>query len=77
MRKLAVTFAAAAAILLVGTPAWKADAETWRGAGNVSSAAQNFTPIEPAACRGWGGQCRPGWHLRCGPLGRCRCVPCW
>jgi hypothetical protein len=42
----------------------------------LQSAAQNFSPIHRAACRGWGPWCGPGWVRRCGPWG-CRCVPCW
>jgi hypothetical protein len=43
MRKLSVAFTAAAAILLVGSLAWKADAQTSRGATNIPVQSQNFT----------------------------------
>ncbi len=76
MRKLTVIFAATVAMLFAGSMLWNAEAATWQGAGCISTAAQNFTPIEQAACRGWG-RCPPGRHWRCGPYGRCRCVPCW
>jgi hypothetical protein len=44
----------AIAVLFAASAALTADAQTSRGANNVATAAQNFTPIEPAACRGWG-----------------------
>ena len=68
MRKLTRTLAIA--LLLAGSAALTADAQTSRGAGSISSAAQNFTPIEQVACRGWGPYCRPGftWSVRTVPL---------
>jgi hypothetical protein len=78
MRKLAVALTAAAAILFAGTLAWKAEAETWRGAKDIANTAQNFTPIQQAACGGWGPHCRPGRQWVCGPYGRrCWCARCW
>jgi hypothetical protein len=56
MRK--VTLSLAIAVLFAASAALTADAQTSRGANNVATAAQNFTPIEPAACRGWGPYCR-------------------
>ena len=50
MRKLMVTFIATAAILLAGSIAFKADAQISRGAATIPAQAQNFTPIEKAAC---------------------------
>jgi hypothetical protein len=52
MRK--ATLSLAIAVLFAASAALTADAQTSRGANNVGAAAQNFTPIEPAACRGWG-----------------------
>jgi len=49
MRKVTLTFALALAF--AGSAAFTADAQTSRGANNIGSAAQNFTPVEPAACR--------------------------
>jgi hypothetical protein len=71
MRKLKVTFIATAAILLAGSLAFKADAQTSRGAATIPAQAQNFTPIEKAACG-------PFWgHWVCGPYGRrCWCARC-
>jgi predicted small secreted protein len=42
------------ALLFAGSAALTASAQTSRGAGDINSAAQNFMPIERAACRGWG-----------------------
>src|SRR5262245_20089468 len=74
MRK--VTRTLALALLLAGSAALTADAQTSRGAGDINSAAQNFTPIEQVACRGWGPYCRPGFTRVCGPY-RCWCRRCW
>ena len=74
MRKVTLTLAIA--LLFAGSAALTADAQTSRGANNIAGAAQNFTPIEPAACRGWGPYCRPGFVRVCGRF-RCWCRPCW
>jgi hypothetical protein len=71
-----VTLTLAIALLFAGSAALTADAQTSRGANNIAGAAQNFTPIEPAACRGWGPYCRPGFVRVCGRF-RCWCRPCW
>jgi predicted small secreted protein len=73
MRK--VTRILAIALLIAGSAALTADAQTSRGAGNISTAARNFTPIDQVACVGWG-RCVPGYRIRCG-LFRCWCVRCW
>ena len=46
MRKTMLTLALALAF--AGSAAFTADAQTSRGANNIGSAAQNFTPVEPA-----------------------------
>ena len=45
MRKLVITFVAATAILAAGAGAFKADAQTSRGAADITLHAKNFTPI--------------------------------
>jgi len=81
MRKLLITFAAAAAILAVGATVFKAEAQTTRGAADITTQSKNFTPIEKAACGPfWGRFCGPFHHRVCryGPYGgrRCWCAPC-
>ena len=44
-----VTLTLAIALLFAGSAVLTADAQTSRGANNIAGAAQNFTPIEPAA----------------------------
>ena len=64
MRKVAMTLAAAAALTFGGGLAWQAHAQIERGAAGLSDTAQNFTPIEKAACGPhWGRFCGP-WHHR-------------
>ena len=77
MRKLVVTLAMTAAILFTGMLTWKAEAATWLEKSKLRAAAENYTPIEKAACYGWGRNCPPGRVWRCGPMGRCWCAPCW
>jgi len=74
MRKLLV-ITAAAAILLVGSMAAKADPATSSGSA-LSHAAKNFSPVKEAACGGYGRWCGPGYVRACGPY-RCWCRPCW
>ena len=78
MRKLVVSFIAMVAILLAGSLAFKADAQTSRGAANIPAQTQNFTPIEKAACGpNWGRWCGPFHHRVCGPYGHhCWCARC-
>jgi hypothetical protein len=73
MRKGTLTLAIA--LLFVGSAALNADAQTSRGASKIATETQNFTLIEPAACRGWGPYCRPGFVRVCGRF-RCWCRPC-
>ena len=76
MRKLMVTVAAAAAILAAGSLAFRADAQTSRGAASIPAQAQNFTPIEKAACGPFYGRwCGPFHHRVC-RWGRCWCAHC-
>jgi len=78
MRKLVLTLAALAALAFIGSPSMDANAQATRGAAALKSAAKNFTPIEKvekAACFGFWGRCRPGWHEVCGRY-RCWCARC-
>jgi hypothetical protein len=68
-----IIIVSAAALLLAGATA---QAETWRGVAAVRSAAPNYTPIQRAACQGWGPFCRPGFTRVCGRW-RCWCRPCF
>jgi hypothetical protein len=71
MRRLVATLSAIAAFLLAGSVAWKADAQTSRGAIFPAEQDQNFSPIRQAACGPfWGEHCRPFHHWVCGPYGR-------
>lgn len=74
MRRLIFVLAAMAAVLLVASPTMDASAQVSRGMAAIKTTAKNFTPIEKAACFGWG-HCRPGFHRVCGPR-RCWCAPC-
>ena len=78
MRRLVITLATTAAIVLAGSLAFKAEAQTSRGAFNLPAAAQNFSPIEKAACGPFrGAHCGPYHHWVCGPYGhRCWCARC-
>jgi hypothetical protein len=74
MRKLVIILTLAAAAVFTGLLTFTADAQTWkRGAAGL--AAQNFTPVEKAACWGWGARCPPGrtWVCR---WGNCWCARC-
>ena len=64
MRK--ITLALAIALAFAGSAVVTADAQTTRGANNIAGAVANFTPIEPAACRGWGPIAARDfvWHVR-------------
>jgi hypothetical protein len=74
MRRLVVTLTATIAILSAGSLA--SNAQTTRGALGLRAAAQNFSPIEKAACGPFFGRWCGPYHRRvCGPF-RCWCAPC-
>jgi|SRR3974377_1754972 len=75
MRKVSVAFTVAAAILLVSSSAWNADAQTTRGAADIAAQLQDFSPVQQANCGGPGPYCPTGLYRRCGPNG-CWCAPC-
>lgn len=64
MRKLITAAAAAAAILVAGAIAGKAEAAPLTGAGALPAQTQNSSPIENVAC--WCGpyRCACGWRRR-------------
>jgi len=74
MRKLVI--AGTAAVLMLGSFALQAQAQTLRGAADIGSTSQNFTPIHKAACQGWGPYCGPGYVRACNAC-RCWCRPCY
>ena len=77
MRKLTMTLTAA--VLMLGTMAMTASAQTQApGMASFHAQLKNATPIvKQAACNGtWGAYgCGPGFTRRCGPY-RCWCGPC-
>ncbi|MGH6734727.1 MAG: hypothetical protein ACRECX_01405 [Methyloceanibacter sp.] len=75
MRKLAVAFGLAAAVMLAGGIAWKAEATNWKSATvNLPTVAKTYSPVEKAGCFRRG-RCGWGRYRVCGPL-RCWCAPC-
>jgi hypothetical protein len=75
MQKLTMTLAAAA--LMLGSMAVAAHAQFLAaGAAGLHAKVQNATPIDKAACRGYGTFCPPGTVRRCGPY-RCWCARCY
>ena len=75
MRKLTITIAAAAAVIGAGLFAWNAEATTGTAAATLGATAKNYSPVQKAACHGWGRHCPPGFRWTCGPY-RCWCPPC-
>ena len=76
MRKIAIMFAASAALVFGAAPTWQAYAQMERGAAALAAAHKNFTPIEKAACGPhWGAHCGPWHHWVCGRY-HCWCAPC-
>jgi len=77
MRKLAIALGVAAAMILAGGLAWKAEATNFRsGTVDLPGLAKNYSPIEKAGCRGWGPMCPPGYKWICTPF-KCKCRRCW
>jgi hypothetical protein len=75
MGKPVVILTATIAILLAGALA--SNAQTSRGARNISAASQNFTPIpEKAACGPFFGRWCGPYHHRVCAYGRCWCAVC-
>ena len=76
MRKMAIVFAATAAVFCVGALAWNADAQTTRGAEAIANAINNLSPIEKVACGPYWGRWCPPWHTRVCGRWRCWCARC-
>jgi hypothetical protein len=72
MRKLMITLAATAA--LAGASLWQAQAANFQDPA-LTSKLRNTTPVQPAACRGWGPYCGPGRTRVCNAF-RCWCAFC-
>jgi hypothetical protein len=76
MQKLTMTLTAAAFAL--GMMAINANAQSVAtGAAGLHAQIQNATPIQKAACGGFGPYCPPGTTRVCGYYGRCWCRPCY
>ena len=74
MRKLTMNLLAT--VLMLGAIAVAANAQTQAaGAASFHAQIQNATPIQQAACRGFGPYCPPGTTRVCGPF-RCWCRLC-
>jgi hypothetical protein len=71
MRKVAIAFAAAMALLLGGALAYSAQATPMA----TPAPAMNYSPMERVACGGPGPRCPWGTTWVCGPY-RCWCAPC-
>jgi hypothetical protein len=75
MRRKVIMLASAAALTIVGLMSG-ADAQIERGPAALAGQAQNFTPVERAACGPhWGRFCGPFHHRVCGRW-HCWCAPC-
>lgn len=75
MRQITMTLAAT--VLVLATTAVAANAQTQNlGAARLHAQVQNATPIQQAACRGFGPYCPPGTTRVCGRW-RCWCRPCY
>jgi hypothetical protein len=71
MRRLTITFAMTILFLCGDSLTWQAKAMISAGASQIRAAVSGAPKAEPAACRGWGEHCPPGyiWNGN-------RCVPC-
>jgi hypothetical protein len=75
VQKLAMTFATT--VLVLGSLSIAANAQSVAsGAARLHAQVQNATPIDKAACHGFGAYCPPGTVRRCGPY-RCWCARCY
>jgi hypothetical protein len=76
MRRVAIALAGTAALMIGGAFISGASAQIERGPAALAGQAQNFTPVEKAACGPyWGRFCGPFHHRVCGRW-HCWCAPC-
>lgn len=75
MRKIAITLAAAAAVLLAGAYGFHADATVGSGTLGLPIAAKNFSPVDRVSCRTKGPLCPLGYTRVCRPF-KCWCARC-
>ena len=76
MRRVGIALAGTAALMIGTALISGANAQIERGPAALSGRAQNFTPIEKAACGPhWGRFCGPFHHRVCGRW-HCWCAPC-
>jgi hypothetical protein len=74
MRTKLIMMSAAAALLVIGSTAFEANATMSVGIESFSAQVRLYSPIEKASCNGKGLFCQSGSTLQCNPL--CVCVPC-
>jgi hypothetical protein len=64
------------AFSVIGLLVLGAQAAPFTGTTNISSAAQNFSPLVQVGCARWGDRCPLGQRIVRGPGGRWWCAPC-
>jgi hypothetical protein len=76
MRRVVIGLAGTAALMIGAALISGANAQIERGPAALAEQAQNFTPVEKAACGPhWGRFCGPFHHRVCGRW-HCWCAPC-
>jgi len=75
MRNVAIALVLAVSALMLGSLGWKAEATMPVQSDMLSTLVKKFSQAQPAACRGWGKHCPPGFVWTCRPA-RCWCAPC-
>ena len=63
MRKLAITIAAAAAVIGAGLFAWNAEATTGTAAATLGATAKNYSPVQKSRLLRLGTSLSPGFPL--------------
>jgi hypothetical protein len=75
MRKIAILFGVAFALVLAGGLGFQADATVGSGTLGLPMAAKNYSPIDRVACRFAGPMCPEGYTRVCRPF-KCWCARC-